>query len=126
MRNLTLTFALLLSLTTTVFSQMDYKTSLEVVPLENESEELLVFSETGTAKLHKGEATIEINSEIQKLLQKGARIDEILNISLQLEEESNGIYMGDIKNNTFIVKELNKGTSNATFSYKITLKKNAL
>lgn len=77
----------------------------------------IVFQDFGVGKLTNGEARILIDP----VLKESLYIDEKhpLKVYVTLEGECNGVYVTDKSANGFTVKELQGGTSNASFSWQI-------
>jgi len=80
----------------------------------------IIFRDNGTGSLINGTAEIEISPEIAKLID-GQKIEDMVQLSVQMEGNSNGIYISTKNKNTFVITELENGVSNAPFSYNISL-----
>ncbi len=105
-------------------AQMDYETAKEVTnfstPLNSTDD--IIFTNNGNGQLQNGTAEIFINPDIIDTID-GNRIEEAVSISIQLEDESNGVYISKKTKNSFIITELENGSSNAKFSYTFSVKK---
>jgi hypothetical protein len=77
----------------------------------------VLFEDYGRGKLVNGVAHISIDP----IFTKNIIVDKehSLKVFIQLEGNSNGVYVTDKSANGFTVKELKSGTSNASFSYHI-------
>jgi hypothetical protein len=77
----------------------------------------IVFQDWGTGKLSNGEAYINIDP----VLTKNIFVDEKhpLKVFIQLEGDCNGVYVTEKTALGFKVKELQRGTSNTSFSWQI-------
>jgi hypothetical protein len=97
----------------TIILDEDHKPRIMFCP---EAPEVL-FEDYGIAKLNNGEAFIALD----KTLTSSMKIDEKhpLKVFIQLEGDCNGVFVADKSNIGFRVKELNKGTSNVSFSWHI-------
>lgn len=80
----------------------------------------IIFRDNGTGTLVNGTAEIEISQEIARLID-GQKIEEMVQLSIQMEGNSNGIYISKKNKNTFVITELNNGVSNTPFSYNLSL-----
>jgi len=80
----------------------------------------IIFRDNGTGSLINGTAEIEISPEIAKLID-GQKIEDMVQLSIQMEGNSNGIYISTKNKNTFVITELDNGASNTPFSYNISL-----
>ena len=89
-------------------------------PIRTTNNAPIIFSDNGTGVLVNGSAEIEISPEIINKID-GEKIGEMIKLSIQMEGESNGIYISKKNRNTFIITELLNGSSSATFSYKISV-----
>jgi len=99
----------------------DETNSKEIVvtkPIRTTNTARIIFRDNGKGTLINGTAEIEIGSEIAALL-NGDKIEEMVQLSVQMEGKSNGIYISKKNRNTFIITELENGVSNTPFSYTI-------
>lgn len=80
----------------------------------------IIFKDNGTAVLLNGRAEIEISAEIATLID-GKKVEEMIQLSIQMEGDSNGVYISKKNRNTFIISELDNGVSNTPFSYNLSL-----
>ncbi|MBX2829327.1 MAG: hypothetical protein KTR22_14265 [Flavobacteriaceae bacterium] len=88
---------------------------------EASSDDDVIMKEMGTGHLENGMAIIQINPAIAALID-GNRIDDMVKISIQLEGNSNGIYVSKKTKDAFVISELQEGRSNAKFSYELVVK----
>ena len=105
-------------------AQMDYETAeteTGFVTVHETSEDDIITMESGVGKLENGIAKIQINPTIADLI-NGDRIEDMVKISIQLEGESNGIYVSKKGKHSFEISELNNGKSNAKFTYELVVK----
>ncbi|MDC8003281.1 hypothetical protein POV27_04420 [Aureisphaera galaxeae] len=105
-------------------AQMDYETAEAVTGFTTVTEPSAddeIIREVGVGTLENGFAEIQINPAIADLID-GDRIEDLVTISIQLEGESNGIYISKKNKHSFQITELLEGTSNATFSYELIVK----
>jgi len=100
----------------TAFAQMDYETAKRTVDLTETN--TLLFSDEGVGQLKNGSALIFIHPNIAQQID-GKKIDEMINVSIQLRGKSNGVYVSRKTKNAFEITELQNGVSNAVFSYKM-------
>ena len=110
--------ALLISFVLTgsaVFAQMDFETAKRTIDLTETK--TLLFSDEGIGQLKNGSALIFIHPDIAEQLD-GKKIEEMINVSIQLRGKSNGVYISRKTKNAFEITELENGVSNVTFSYK--------
>ena len=80
----------------------------------------IIFRNNGTGSLVNGTAEIEISPEIAQLID-GQKIEDMVQLSVQMEGKSNGIYISTKNKNTFVITELENGVSNTPFTYNISL-----
>ena len=80
----------------------------------------IIFRDNGTGSLVNGTAEIEISPEIAQLID-GQKIEDMVQLSVQMEGKSNGIYISTKNKNTFVITELENGVSNTPFTYNISL-----
>jgi len=99
-----------------VSAQMDYETAKRTIDFTETKTTL--FSDEGVGQLKNGSALIFIHPDISEQLD-GKRIEEMINVSIQLRGKSNGVYISRKTKNAFVITELENGHSNAAFSYKI-------
>ncbi|MEM7087772.1 MAG: hypothetical protein AAF489_16440 [Bacteroidota bacterium] len=99
---------------------MDSKEIVITKPVRTTNTAPIIFRDNGTGTLINGTAEIEIGPEIATLLE-GEKIEEMVQLSVQMEGESKGIYISKKNRNTFIITELENGVSNTAFTYKISL-----
>ena len=100
----------------TAFAQMDYETAKRTVDLTETN--TLLFSDEGVGQLKNGSALIFIHPNIAQQID-GKKIDEMINVSIQLRGKSNCVYVSRKTKNAFEITELQNGVSNAVFSYKM-------
>lgn len=81
----------------------------------------LIFSYQGTGKLENGSAKIMISPEIIDQID-GARIEDKLEVMIQLDGQCNGVYINKKSRNFFAITELYNGTSSTNFSYQVFLR----
>ncbi|MEL6810865.1 MAG: hypothetical protein AAFP76_05975 [Bacteroidota bacterium] len=120
-RNLTLIAGFVMSCFTAQ-AQLDYHTASAVTGFDTSYvEDTTILTSNGSGTLKNGSAEIAIAPEIAKFIQ-GVRIEDHIQVSIQMKGESNGVYVAKKSDDSFVIKELQEGTSNADFSYTITLK----
>ena len=105
-------------------AQMNYETAETVTgfaTVSETSDDGILIRESGVGKLENGFAEIQINPEIVDLID-GDRIEDMVKISIQLDGESNGIYVSKKSKHSFKISELEGGNSNAKFTYKLIVK----
>ncbi len=110
--------ALLISFVLTgsaVFAQMDFETAKRTIDLTETR--TVLFSDDGIGQLKNGSALIFIHPDIAEQLDS-KKIEEMINISIQLRGKSNGVYISRKTKNAFEITELENGDSNVAFSYK--------
>ena len=119
-----------LSIGPTMQAQLDFEVAKTIVGFDPSTkttseisvvEAALLFSENGQGKLVNGRAEIKIDPEIANQID-GLRIEEMITVSIQLEGNSNGVYISKKDKNTFVITELENGISNAPFSYQFIVK----
>jgi len=128
LRKFTLLCSFLL-ITIAVQAQMEFETlekaidAKEIVitkPVRTFNTAPIIFRDNGAGVLLNGSAEIEISPEIATLID-GKKIEEMIQLSIQMQGNSNGVYISKKNKNTFIITELDHGVSNASFSYNLSL-----
>jgi len=118
-----------LLMTIAVQAQMEFDLVKEVInakeivitkPVRTTNTAPIIFRDKGTGILTNGTAEIEISPEIATLI-NGQKIEEMIQLSVLMEGDSNGIYISKKNKNTFVITELQNGVSNTPFSYNISL-----
>ena len=119
----------LLLMTIAVQAQMEFDLTEEVInskeivitkPARTTNTAPIIFTDKGTGVLVNGTAEIEIDPKIASLID-GKKIEEMIQLSVQMEGKNNGIYISKKNKNTFVITELENGVSNTPFSYNISL-----
>jgi len=115
------TFCLTSLLTT---AQMDYETARDVTRFNNSPKTggFTIITEEGEGTLENGAAEIILSLNLASLL-SSERLKDQVQVSIQLQGESNGVYVSKKEVDVFHITELGNGTSNADFTYKLTFKK---
>jgi hypothetical protein len=115
-----------LTLSTNASAQLDVTIAKTITGFNNIEEtpsiaeandNLILFSDYGSGKLTNGKAEIFISPEIANQIE-GSRIEERINVSIQMEGRSEGVYVSKKDTHTFVIAELNNGTSTADFTYR--------
>lgn len=109
--------------TLSAFAQMNYNTAATLSKNSTviESSNNILMMDQGVGSLENGIAEIKLNQAIAELID-GERIEDMVTLSIQLEGESNGVYVTKKSENSFIITELSEGRSNVKFSYEIIIK----
>ncbi len=109
--------------TLSAFAQMNYNTAATLSKNSTviESSNTILMMDQGVGSLENGIAEIKLNQAIAELID-GDRIEDMVTLSIQLEGESNGVYVTKKSENSFIITELLEGRSNVKFSYEIIIK----
>ncbi len=125
----TLLFFSLLLIGAKMHAQMDLETANIIIAYEaegsdtsqwEENEELILFKESGKGQLRNGSAEIKIDPDIAERIE-GKKIDDLVTVAIQMEGKSNGVFVSRKDRDTFILTELDSGSSNSHFSYKFSV-----
>ncbi len=114
----------ILFVTVTGHAQMDYamaESTTGFATTTETSEDDILIREVGVGKLENGTAEIRINPTIADLID-GDRIEDMVKVSIQLDGKSNGVYVVKKNKHSFLISELQKGKSNARFTYELIVK----
>jgi hypothetical protein len=103
-----------------VIDVIDSKEIVITKPTRTTNTAPIIFRDNGTGVLVNGTAEIEISPEIAALLD-GKKMEEMIQLSVQMEGKNNGIYISKKNKNTLVITELQNGVSNTPFSYNISL-----
>lgn len=83
---------------------------------EPASEDLdVLYQEFGTGTIQHGIAQVKLDPEIARNFIK--RTDNPVKVYIKLHGDSEGVFLSNVSNNGFTIKELNNGTSNLKFSW---------
>jgi len=104
----------------TLETTIDTKEIVITKPVRTFNTAPIIFRDNGTGVLLNGSAEIEISAEIATLID-GKKIEEMIQLSIQMAGDSNGVYISKKNKNTFIISELDNGVSNTSFSYNLSL-----
>lgn len=119
----------LLLMTIAVQAQMEFDLIEDVIdskeivitkPVRTTNTAPIIFKDKGTGVLVNGTAEIEIDQKIASLID-GKKIEEMIQLSVQMEGKNNGVYISKKNKNTFVITELQNGNSTAPFNYNISL-----
>jgi len=110
----------------TTVAQLDFEVAQNIVGFESITEtsvedNTILFSENGYGTLTNGSAEITIHPDIAATID-GMRLEEQVTLAIQMEGDSNGVYVSKKNKDTFIITELKNGTSNSNFVYHFVVK----
>lgn len=103
-----------------VDSVIDSKESFHIKPVRTMNTAPIIFRDNGKGVLKNGVAEIQIDPTIASMID-GKKIEEMIQLSIQMNGKSNGVYISKKNKHTFVITELLNGASNAPFSYNLSL-----